>query len=288
MKARKTYVAGSFYPDNETEVKSQIDKMMKNKIDESITVNYGGIVPHAGWMYSGSTAMKVYSSIKDSSENSKKEIDTFVILGAVHVMDVIGATMYHEGSWNTPLGEIEIDDQLSRLVYDETDVIVNTNSHILEHSIEVQVPMIKYLFPRSKILPIMCPPIKQMKEFGKSLGKIIKKSEKNVMIIASTDLTHYGPRFGITCGGYGQDGLNWMKKNDQRIMKIMLDMEADKVIEETQSRQNACGGGAILTSLATFSELGAKKGSLLGYTTSYDERPHGEPSESVGYAAIVY
>ncbi len=286
MSTRRAFRAGTFYPDNKKEVENQLGNILAD-VENTISTNakYGGIVPHAGWVFSGSTAMKVYYAIKN---NYGDDIDTFIIFGAVHVPGVNHASLYPSGFWQTPLGEVPVDEDLAKIILKNTSIQRNESAHSMEHSIEVQIPIIKYLFPNSKILPIMTPPKDKMKNIGMDIGKIIKSSDNNIMIIGSTDLTHYGPRFGMTQGGLGKEGLEWMKKNDRRIIEIMVNMNLDKIISETQKNRNACGGGAILASLSAFKELGIEKGMVLGYTTSYDERPFGEPSDAVGYAGIVY
>ncbi len=286
MSTRKAFRAGTFYPESKQGVKSQLDNILAD-VKNTVTskAEHGGIVPHAGWVYSGSTAMKVYYAIKNTHND---DIDTFIIFGAVHVAGVDKASIYSQGYWDTPLGEVKIDEDLSKVIIQKTSIIKNESVHSMEHSIEVQVPIIKYLFPDSKILPIMSPPKNNMKDIGKSIAQVIKSSNKNIMIIGSTDLTHYGPRFGMTQGGVGKDGLEWMKKNDRKIIEIMVNMNLDKIIPETQNNRNACGGGAILASISAFKEMGVNKGMVLGYTTSYDERPFGEPSDAVGYVGIVY
>lgn len=289
--SRKAYRAGSFYPDSKKEINSQIQHYLSEiDNDKSIpdTVK-GGIVPHAGWVFSGTTALRVYQSIKNNETNNSKN-PVFIIFGAVHVRGVRKASIYNEGKWETPIGEIEIEEHLAEMILDIPNMPIEKNeyAHNNEHSIEVQIPMIKYMFPNSKIIPIMTPPIESMKIVGEKIGTLLSKTDNEVYIIGSTDLTHYGPRFGFVKGGLGKKGLEWMKSNDQRIIDIMLNMKTDKVITETSQNKNACGGGAVLATLSALNKMGAVKAQLLEHTTSYDVRPMGEPSDAVGYAGIVY
>lgn len=287
MNHRKTFRAGGFYPDNDKEIKAFINENLRDiTIDNNIKDVKGGIVPHAGWVYSGATALKVYKTIRDAQDS----VDTFLIFGAVHVPGVRKASIYSSGSWETPLGDVLVDEELAEMVLSLGNIEIeeNTSAHVREHSIEVQIPMIKYLFEDIKILPIMTPPIEAMTNLGSKIGKLLDKSQKNVCVIGSSDLSHYGPRFGFTEGGTGKKGYEYMKKNDKSIIDIMIDMDYEKVIRETMSKRNACGGGAIVATMSALSEMGKDRGNLLEYTTSYDVRPFGDPSDAVGYAGIVY
>ncbi|OHB90445.1 MAG: AmmeMemoRadiSam system protein B, partial [Planctomycetes bacterium RIFCSPHIGHO2_02_FULL_50_42] len=113
-----------------------------------------GIVPHAGWIYSGNTAAAVFSSI---SSLSKPEV--FILFGSVHVFGVFKPALMKEGVWETPLGDLEIDSELADdILKSMGDIVVeNEEGHITEHSLEVQVPFIKHLFPEARIVPIMVP-----------------------------------------------------------------------------------------------------------------------------------
>ncbi len=287
MSIRKPFRAGSFYPENDREIKSFIENYSSEyKPDTNIDKVIGGIVPHAGWVYSGPTAIKVYSLIRDKF----KDVETFLIFGAVHIGGLRKASVFSDGVWQTPIGDVSIDDELSNMILNlsNQDIEENKSYHQTEHSIEVQVPIIHYLFPKAKILPIMTPPLKTMKGIGEKIGQLLSKSKKKVCIIGSTDLTHYGMRFGMIDGGTGKKGLEWMKSNDRRIVDLMLKMDTESIIDETNRNRNACGGGAILSTIASVKQMGANKGTLLEYTTSYDVKPYGDPSDAVGYAGIVF
>ena len=77
------------------------------------------------------------------------------------------------------------------------------------------------------------------------------------------------------------------EENDARIVKLMLDLKADEVIEEAQANRNSCGAGAVAAALAFGVAAGASKGVLLEYTTSHEVMPHGEPTDFVGYAGVL-
>jgi hypothetical protein len=244
-----------------------------------------GIVPHAGWMFSGATAAKVFLTIK-----SRQTPRTFVLFGAVHTPGVSGISIYPEGKWETPLGTLSVDSSLAADIMDEIGDIASESSHAhsYEHSIEVQTPMIKHLFPEAMILPIAVPPFTDAVGFGKRAAKLVRDTEREVVFIGSTDLTHYGANYGFSPAGYGKPGHDWMVTNDKRIVELALSVDAEGILTEAAKHHNSCGAGAFAASVAAARTLGAKSGTLLEYTTSYDVYPMGEFDMGVGYAGIVF
>ncbi|MCP4410440.1 MAG: AmmeMemoRadiSam system protein B, partial [Gammaproteobacteria bacterium] len=157
MTTRKAFRAGSFYPADELSCRQQIEECLgdyRPPTEPEQVVS--GIVPHAGWMFSGPTAAKVFKSVKE-----KASPETFLIFGAVHVWGVgKKASMFAEGVWQTPCGSIAIDEELAEAILQSAsdNVVSDASAHSSEHSIEVQIPFIQYLFPEAKILPLMVTP----------------------------------------------------------------------------------------------------------------------------------
>lgn len=287
MTTRKAFRAGSFYPADEPSCRQQIEECLGDyrplAEPEHIVC---GIVPHAGWMFSGPTAAKVFKSVKE-----KGSPETFLIFGAVHVWGIGNkASMFAEGVWQTPCGTIAIDEALAEAILQSAsdNVISDASAHSREHSIEVQIPFIQYLFPETKILPIMVAPEKYAAELGQQIGKVLTEQEKSVFVLGSTDLTHYGPSFGFTPYGIGQESLASMKENDRKIIDLATGMQAEEVIVEAERHRNACGAGAIAATVAAAKELGATQGYLLEHTTSQDIMPDRPASDFVGYAGIIF
>jgi hypothetical protein len=202
--------------------------------------------------------------------------------------------MYDAGQWGTPLGRIDVDEELAEAILHHGDELIRADceSHSREHSIEVQIPFIQYLFEEAKILPIMVPPIARADEIGRVVGQIAAQSDKRIVCIASTDLTHYGPSYHYTPMGTGPEAIRWAKeKNDQFFIDLAMSMQADKLVESASMYNNACGAGAVAATVAAAEALGAKKGYLLAHTTSADvmaKKFHRDSEDSVGYVAIVY
>ena len=166
-------------------------------------------------------------------------------------------------------------------------------AHKFEHSIEVQVPFIQYLFTGAKIVPVMVPPAEFAVQLGEDTAKCIKNApDKKIVCIGSTDLTHYGPRYGFCPQGTGSDAIRWAKEiNDQAFIDLALEMKAEEVLISSIEKENACGCGAAAATIAAAKAQGKTKGLLLGHTHSSEvmrRKFNTSSDESVGYAAIVF
>lgn len=293
MAARKPNVAGQFYPDTEKQCRIEIaeciaDGPVTGKLPEKIVA---GIVPHAGWTFSGNLAAMVFGAI----EKANKTVDTFIIFGAAHSYYSSEPAVYDKGSWLTPMGEIKIDEELAAAIIKKSRVAKSDpDAHKYErNSIEVQIPFIQYLFKDAKIVPILTPPAGSGITVGNEAAECIKSApDKKIVCIGSTDLTHYGPGYGFNSQGGGKAGIEWAKNvNDRAFINLAVEMKAQQILLESMEKQNACGPGAAAAAISAAKALGKTKGILLAHTHSNEVmvRKFGQASsESVGYAAIIY
>jgi MEMO1 family protein len=282
LMVRQPY-ARNFYPGD---CRTQIEQFLKGyKPPEEPVRAVAGIVPHAGWVFSGAVAAKVFKCI-----SVKTNPDTFILLGAVHNWRPRGNSIYSRGAWATPLGDIKIDEEVAEtlLLVLAGDVIEDPYAHEGEHSLEVQVPFIKFLCPEARIVPIAIPPDENAHITGRKLGEAVSGMGKKIVVVGTTDLTHYGAPYGFTPFGYGLEAKKSMEKNDARIVELALRMRAVDIVEEAQKNHNACGPGALATTVAAAKAMGAEKGHLIEYTTSHDVMAEGEFDMAVGYAGIVF
>ena len=291
MQARKAVVAGQFYPGRESSCLSEIKECLEARpISETLPEEIvAGIVPHAGWTFSGSLAAMVFSAIKQLHE----KIDTFVIFGAAHSYFGPIPAVYDKGSWITPLGEVAVDEELAGAIIDSGEAECDIDTHSSEHSIEVQVPFIQHLFADAKIVPIIVSPGGQAVKLGESVGEIISRADKKkIVCIGSTDLTHYGPRYGFIPRGIGAEALEWASKvNDRKFIDSALKLEPQGLLSSAAQNLNACGAGAAAATVAAAKKLGKTKGILLAHTNSNEvmiQKMGTSSSDSVGYAAIVF
>lgn len=286
MPTRLPAVAGAFYPLQADACRQQVEHYLSQAQPQQISGPIlGGIVPHAGWVYSGATAARVYAFAVNQGLP-----ETVVLLGAVHQWGVAVPTIYPAGSWRTPLGDVNIDDELGTALREASGGLVGSGekAHRQEHSIEVQVPFIQHLMPQASILPIAVPSEENALDLGNYLQTAIHYLQRKVLVIASSDLTHYGPSYGFTPAGIGLKGFEWARSNDAHLLQLAGEMRAADLLAFAESQRSACGAGAIAALITYMQAMGAHRGQLLHYTTSYDVLPTGRPSDMVGYGAMVY
>ncbi len=290
MQIRHPIAAGSFYEASEKACRVSLAKCIPEKIDSADLPQriLAGIVPHAGWVFSGPQAGEVFRSIAQQAQP-----EVFILFGAMHRgISGLGG-MFSDGAWRTPLGDALVDDRLAERILGGTNLIErNAAIHADEHSLEVIVPFIQYLFSKAKILPIAVPPMGKAHEIGQAVGTILAAEQSQAVCIGSTDLTHYGPGYGFVPQGTGQQGITWAKDvNDRSMIELICGLESEKIVAEAQLHRNACGAGAIAATVAAAVQMGAKHAKLLSHTCSaqVSENLWGQQSsESVGYAGIVF
>ena len=291
MQVRRPVVANQFYPGRAADCTAEIKEYLAAGelpagLPEKIVA---GIVPHAGWTFSGQLAAMVFAAIK--KQNGK--VDTFCIFGAAHQYYGQKPAVYESGAWQTPLGEIAIDEELAQAVLKSGLAKADASAHHGEHSIEVQVPFIQHLFPDAKILPIIVPPEDEAVELGTAIGGIITNAGgKQIVCIGSTDLTHYGPHYGFEVMGKGEEAFKWASNvNDKEFIDLALKLQPQQMLSSAAENFNACGPGAAAAAVAAAKKLGRTKGVLLSQTNSNEvmiEKMGSTSSDSVGYAAIVF
>jgi AmmeMemoRadiSam system protein B len=284
MATRLARVAGSFYPGSEREIRGQIRAYLEDIAVQVPGSVYGGIVPHAGWVYSGRTALHLFQALWQQDHP-----ETVLLFGAVHTPGLSGPTLYGSGAWRTPLGDVAVDADLAKsLLAADARFVDRPAAHADEHSVEVQIPFVQVLFPQAMILPVSMPPHGDAQELGTVAAQVVQRSGKRVAVVGSTDLTHYGPHYGIVPAGTGEPGLAWARANDRRLLDLVVALETGRVLGEAHAHYNACGPGAVVVTMAMTQALGATRGQLLDYTTSYDVMPRGRPSDLVGYGAVAF
>jgi AmmeMemoRadiSam system protein B len=276
MQTRTPAVAGMFYPGEKNELKKSIKecflhdfgpgKMPPSNIKKKI---FGVICPHAGYMYSGPIACHSFYAI--SSDIS----ELFIIIGPNHWGIGCNVATIKDCKWSTPLGNVEVDSEMAEEISYLSEIIdIDYFSHTREHSIEVQVPILQEMYSDFKILPISM--INQNMDVAKDVGLAIAKiaEKKKVMIIGSSDFTHY-------------EQNEFAHKQDMALIEPILKLDVGEFYDVLEERNvSACGYGAIAATMIASKKLGATKGELLKYATSGDVT--GDTSSVVGYGAIVF
>ena len=284
MGVRNADFAGTWYPGTESECRRAIESFSEVSVPCASFKKggvLGGIVPHAGWYYSGQIAFNVIKCLKNGVEP-----DIFVIFGR-HLHPGSSNYIMKEGYWNTPLGDLEIEAGLAERLISEFKFIIETSSRYeQDNTIELQLPFIKYLFPDVKILPIGVPPKASTVRIGERVSEIAEETGKRIFVIGSTDLTHYGYNYGFNPKGTGKKAVEWVKnENDKRMIDLILGMNPEGIISEALNSANACCSGAVAGAVAALKRLGARKGERLIYRTSYDVMPN---DSFVGYVGVLF
>jgi hypothetical protein len=283
MDVRKAIFAGSWYPGSEQACRQEIEQFIKHNVSVSSKniKRVGGIVPHAGWHFSGQIACNVIYCLK-----GLQDPDVVVVFG-MHLPADAPNIMMPKGAWETPLGLIRVHEELSQMLNKRFNFnIETTTEYYQDNTIELQLPLIKYFFPDAKIVAMGVPANLSSIEIGKMVVKYANQLGLSIKVLGSTDLTHYGPHYGMTSKGGGRDAVNWVRyENDRRVVELMMDMEPEKVINEAMINKNACCPGAVAAAISAIKQLGATESESLVYATSYDKNP----SDSfVGYAGIIF
>ncbi|MCG8568358.1 MAG: AmmeMemoRadiSam system protein B [Desulfobacterales bacterium] len=283
---KKTAFAGSWYPGDAGQCKSQIREFMDG-MDSDISTDYlAGIVPHAGWIYSGSIACRVLANVAGQSGG---DVDTVVLFGG-HLGNASPSFLLGQGGVETPLGDIQVAGELAKGLMDGLSAkgeiySLAPDQFPDDNTLELQYPFIKYLFPRADILVVgIAPPLARLA--GEAVVDSARALGRRIRVIGSTDMTHYGPRFGMTAHGSGRDALDWvMGENDRAGIEAMVSMEGGGIIETGQKHHNLCCPGAAGAAAFAAKKMGAVKGSCLDYATSYSDA---DSTHFVGYGGILF
>ena len=183
---REAIVNGQFYPKGKSELKKMIESFTP-KVNSRIKAK-GVILPHAGYIYSGKVAVVTVSQILP-----KKKI---IILGPNHTGWGNSFSIWAKGSWRTPFKDIRIDvDLAGKILGEGSEIAEDYTAHAQEHSIEVELPILSYFFDEFNFVPICCQisNLKKYQKVAEQIASAIKNIKEDVLIVASTDLTHYEP-----------------------------------------------------------------------------------------------
>ncbi len=274
MEVRKPAVSGMFYAGTAKELERQIEWCYKHELGPGAIpqVNSKGIreivaivVPHAGYYYSGPIAAHAYSKLAEDGI-----FDTAVILGPNHTGYGYPVSLWAGVSWNTPLGEVEINKELTQRLLGDV-LKVDETAHIHEHSVEVQLPWLQHLYKKVKIIPISM--LAQDIETARAVGKAISQAGDNLIIIASSDFTHYEPHSVAV-------------EKDASVIEAIVTLDEEELYKRCKNLNcTMCGYGPVASAIVAAKEMKAQKAGLLKYATSGDTS--GDFSQVVGYSSIV-
>lgn len=281
LKPRLPAVSGIFYPNDPSELEkiveeSFIDKRFgPGKLPPATTEKkiYGIVSPHAGYSYSGSIAANGFYYI------SNMDFNTVIITGPNHYGIGSGVATMRDSIWKTPLGDIEVNNNLADQIAKNSSVIdVDDFAHSRDHCLEVQLPFLQYSrkSKQFRIVPIilMLQDIETARDIGNAIARSTTHNNNNILLIASSDFTHYEPN-------------NEAHRKDSELINAILSLDIISFYSILERLNvSACGYGAIASIMTAVKALGAKKGELLRYASSGDVT--GDTASVVGYSSIIF
>lgn len=277
MKVRRPAQAGAFYAGSGAALRSEVERCFTHRLGPgslpSVSAGprqiVGMVCPHAGYVYSGPVAAHAYWRLAADGKP-----DRVVILGPNHTGYGSGLSVMTEGVWETPLGGVEIDSDLAgRIVRSSKMIDVSELAHRYEHSIEVQLPFLQYLYGSEfRFVPLcmMMQDLETSREVGEALASALGSGG---LVIASTDLTHYEPKRSA-------------ERKDRMVVESVTRLDEAGLWTVVEGEGvSMCGYGPVIAAMVSAKKLGASRAELLKYSTSGDVS--GDTREVVGYASMV-
>ena len=280
---KRAALRGHWYPESREACLKGIEGFRREKwISVPSGKHYrAGIVPHAGWLFSGSIACRVIEALARGSRP-----DLVVLLGH-HLRPSDPTTVMDEGTLETPFGGLTVHDAFSKHLA-ETPFIRRDMASFMapENTLELQLPFVRRFFGEIPVCLMGVAPNAHAMPIGQAVIHTAAQMGLTVTLIGSTDLTHYGPNFDFTPQGKGEAARKWVdESNDREAIDQMVCLDAPYFTETALQKKNACCAGAVAATLAAVSALGIRQGTEIAHTTSYSK----SPSESfVGYAGVIF
>ncbi|MEI7640174.1 MAG: AmmeMemoRadiSam system protein B [bacterium] len=269
MLLRQPVVAGRFYEENPEDLKKELKNFLSYKGEKKSAL--GIMVPHAGYIYSGAVAGAVYSAVKLP--------DTFIILCPNHTGLGYPISLMSAGTWRTPLGDVKINGDIAGEILVRAEalnaklIIDDYKAHMHEHAIEVQLPFLQVLKKEFTFVPIAFAEydIAALKKTAECIADAIKG--KQVMLISSTDLTHY-------------ESAEAAREKDKLVLDAIETLNSGAMLNAVErQRISMCGWMGTYVLLEVCKTLGAKKGEIIKYANSGEAS--GDMDKVVGYGGAI-
>ena len=261
-------VAGRFYPDDPNHLSADVDAFLAGGVEEKKFRARGCLVPHAGYIYSGSVAGEVYRRLDIPRR--------VILLGPRHFPRGAPLAILSDGAWQTPLGMAPIDHLLAEKIVRAFPLLrEDAVAHSTEHSLEVQLPFLQRAVPSFAFVPIVIGPAKweTLEGLGHALAAVIGEEREPVLLIASSDMNHYE-----------SDAVTRVK--DRKAIEQILVLDARKLFDSVHEEKiSMCGYAAAVAVLVAARELGASRSELIQYATSGET--NGDMQNVVGYAGMI-
>ena len=264
---REPVAAGRYYPGSAEVLREMIAGFVDKKAEKEDVI--GLLMPHAGYQYSGAVAAAAISRVRFK--------DTFIIMGPSHTGAGKPFGIMTEGTWRTPPGEVEIDSELANKIVEVSELVEEDHRpHQQEHAVEVQIPFLQYFRKDIRIIPLILAYARPTayKQIGRDITKAIKELNREAVIIASGDMTHYEPQATA-------------EDKDGKAIEAMLALDEDELTRRFEELDiTMCAHGPAVCLITAAKELGANQAELVMYRTSGDAT--GDYDAVVGYAGVIF
>lgn len=269
---RNAVVAGTFYSDNPKVLAMEIERYLNKAKFEALDGEVVGMVsPHAGYVYSGQVAAFGMKAVMNGP------FDTVILIGPSHRAYFEKAAVMIKGSYRTPLGAVEIDEEIASAIVKEGGLASpNEEAHGQEHSLEVQLPFLQMALASFKLVPIVMgsQETEKCRALAASIFRAVKDRGKRLLVVGSTDLSHYYP--------YGH-----AVKLDQVIVNRLEKYDIEGLSQDLDAELcEACGRGPMMVTMMLSRALGASRSKVLKYANSGDVS--GDKRSVVGYVSAVF
>ena len=269
--ARKSQIAGTWYPGDPTELGALVDRLVNDAPRADIPGQLVALVsPHAGLVYSGHIAAAGYRHLEGA------RFDAVILLGPCH-RGGVGLAVMPGGAIETPLGTVGIDEELvSALAEADPNVRVTTAPHELEHSLEVQFPFLQRFLPNVPVVPVLMgyQTPTTIAAAARALQQVIAESRRSVLMVASSDLSHY-------------KSADVAARMDKKVAKLVEEFAPDGLMSLLEHHhEHACGGGPLVAVMRAARVLGGVSATILRYGDSGDVS--GDKAEVVGYLSAAF
>jgi AmmeMemoRadiSam system protein B len=278
MILRERRLPPGWYPQNSQGIRNFLSlNAPKNR---SASQALAAVAPHAGWFYSGVIAAAAVAALNSHA-------DTVAVIGG-HLPAGMPALFAQEDGVKTPLGNMMIDGELREKLLSELD---GRDDRWVDNTVEVLLPMVHYFFPQAKLLWVRLPAELSSFDAGALIARTGAAFNRKLVVLGSTDLTHYGDNYDFSPQGRGRRAYDWVRNvNDAAFIKAVTAGEPQAVLERAETDRSACSAGAVLGVLG-FAHAGGLAGAeCLAYATSAGDTAEGEslPDSFVGYAALAW
>jgi AmmeMemoRadiSam system protein B len=274
MILRKPSLPQGWYPRSAEGVAQFIEALGELKRGEALAA----VAPHAGWYYSGALAARAAAALNPGA-------DTVAVIGG-HLPAGFGPLAAFEDGVSTPLGDMEIDTELRAAFIAASGA---SSDRYTDNTVEVLLPLVRYFFPHAKLLWLRFGAGMESLQAGQELARTAKGFGRKLVVLGSTDLTHYGPNYDFSPKGLGPSALQWVEKvNDAAFIQAALSGNAEAILARAETDRSACSAGAVLGALGFAQAHGVPAPELLGYTTSAAAGDEGVPDSFVGYGAFCF